>query len=215
LTFEANRGVSIRYLIEQKRIGLSAAYSKMEFYDAIAIVSGVFTVLLFGALLGLRFETLYAIAPVSLMAGGVFSASILMCSWLAADRRRRSLTEEWSGFYRSHSFVAPSGELVKGIGGSADGKSVTVVYGNGDQSELPLALLSGENVAHLGDASTLTTDEQLFLRMSKVKWKTLAGEMGVVRSAKYRYEADAELTLCLDSGEVRCFKLPDLEPVVG
>lgn len=167
-----------------------------------------------GALLAL-YEASSLPFNIALLAVSAASVGASASVFLKANKARTVLRGAWTGFYAGRRFVAPSGELVKCVASAETGDRVTVVYNNGDQAEIPLGLLKDEEAAPVVAASILTEDQKLYRRMAKVKWRTPGGQIGVVRDARYRYEADAELTLCLENGTVKEFKLPDLEPVAG
>jgi hypothetical protein len=205
---------AIQQEIDLKRSELADHTSHMETFDVATFIAGFAAAGFLGVLLAMH-TSLSVAVNVTVLVAGVVSLVTLGFVFSKAERARISLRDEWTKFFAARTLVAPSGEVVKCVSCSESGERIAVVYDNGDQAEIPLGLLKDEKDVSVTSGSRLTDDQQLYQRMARVKWKTPGGQIGVVRNARYRYEADAELTLCLENGAVREFKLPDLEPVSG
>ncbi len=119
----------------------------------------------------------------------------------------------YASLFDRYEFFTPAGEEVRFISSNVSGTHVEVRFGDGSELRYPLRCLSTRTGQVHQSEECKVPSHQYTLNMSRIKWQTLDGKVGIVRKAERYNHKEDELILKLDDGQIAAFPLSALVPV--
>jgi hypothetical protein len=144
----------------------------------------------------------------------VASLALFLCLLPFNFTFRRLSKAAYSAFYVSREFVTSAGERVTFVASNYTGTHLKVRFEDGYEAEYPLyCLTNSDGVYH--DWARFKHERYWHLKnLSKVRWSTPEGKVGVIRGIDVPRDRDAVVKLKFEDGQIADFKLGSLEPLV-
>lgn len=127
---------------------------------------------------------------------------------------RKQAKKAYKTFFEQYEFRTPGGEEVVFVSSNHTGTHLEVRFQDGYEAEYPLYRLSNKDGQN-HDWARFKHDffSNHLTNLSKVKWRTSKGKIGVVREVDFPRNRDIKLLLKLEDGQIAKFDLGSLEPI--
>ncbi|MCZ7861791.1 hypothetical protein O9X98_10405 [Agrobacterium salinitolerans] len=126
---------------------------------------------------------------------------------------RKQSKKAYKAFFEQYEFVTPAGEEVVFVSSNHTGTHLNVRFLDGHEATYPLHQLSNK-VGQLHEWARFKHPYGDHLKnLSKMKWRTPEGKIGVVRDVDFPRDRDIKLRLKLEDGQIASFDLGSLEPI--